>query len=319
MKKRVIYTIVGCLVAITIGVNTSLGELPSLSALKQLAEKNHNSTDNSLATGSKTEEKVIEEIVLDNGEKQTITTTTEQGLVIDMSKNNIEIKKDDIEIKQINTEEQAKQKQEQQIQINKNMANKVQTNKKIQDEDMGKLITLFNLEKALDYDYNKIRYINGGFLENASEFKVLKQTLKEQINPELKKKKDEDEAKKKSLAEAIKKGQVAQPFNGIHLTSLLFFNDDEWSCIVDGKTIKSADKNKKGSRYSIVKVNKTSIVFVLKKTTQTMIKQVEELIEKKYPYYQNYFITEDEKGNQHIGFKLFVGQTIDFTTMRITG
>ena len=328
MKKRVIYTIIGCFIALNIGVNTSFGELPTLSTLQKIAENNA-TTEKTPTTGSKTEEKVIEEIVLDDGNKQTITSTTEQGLVIDMKNDNIENKKDNVEVKQIKQDnlDAQKQKEEEektqkskakQEQINKTLAEKVKMKKQIPDEEMGKLITTFDLNKALDYNYDTIKYINGGFLENASEFRVLKQTLKEQINPELKKKKDEEEAKKKSLAEAIKKGKVEKPFNGIHLTSLLFVSGDEWVCRINSKVIKSENRNKKGSNFSIVKVNKTSIVFLLKKTTKTMIKQVETLIEKKYPYYQNYFITE-ENDQQHIGVKLFVGQTIDFDTMRIIG
>ena len=288
-------------------------------------------------TLKETKEETNEKKEETQNELKTIKTTKEEGITIDMSKNKVDIKKEEIEmkkpeevkdikastkdeiieIKEINDGQQKITDSEQET-INTNLQTKAQGGQAIKDGEMGKLITIFNIERALNYNYNSIKYNNSEFLENASEFKIIKQLIKEQRNPEIKKKKEEEKAKKKSLAEAIRKGKIEQPFNGIHLTSLLFFSPEEWTCRIDGQVIKSENRNKKGSRYSIVKVNKTSIVFVLKKTTKKMIKQVEKIVEDRYPYYQNYFTTE-ENGQTHIGFKLFVGQKIDFDTMRITG
>ena len=317
-------------------------KLPTLGSLKQQEDENKTAANdskkaeqNEIIKATKDDKKVITDSQENKeiGELKKIKTTKEDGIVIDMSKNSVSIKQEEIEMKKtekvdlnLNKEPEKKvindgQKDitnEEQEKINEELQNKSKSGKIIKDEDMGKLLTIFNIDRSLNYNYNSITYSNSEFLENASEFKVIRQVLKEQRNPELKKKKEEEEAKKRSLAEAVKKGKIEKQFNGIHLTSLLFFSPQEWTCRIDGQTIKSEDRNKKGSRYSIVKVNKTSIVFVLKKTTKQMIKQVEELIDKKYQYYQNYFTTE-ENGQTHIGFKLFVGQKIDFDTMMISG
>ena len=316
--------------------------LPTLGALQkeEQEEKNNNTTkQEELNENSQQQENIITNDIekktdtegKDKEEKK-IVSTKEEGITIDMSKNKIDIKKEEIEMKKPATQNsqgeektikeindgQIKITDDEQEKINTKLQEKTSSGKIIKDEEMGKLLTIFNIERALNYNYNSIKYNNFEFLENANEFRIIRQAIKEQKNPELKKKKDEEEAKKKSLAEAIKKGKIKPEFNGMHLTSLLFFSPEEWTCRIDGQVIKSENRNKKGSRYSIVKVNKTSIVFVLKKTTKKMIKQVEDIISKNYPYYQNYFTTQ-ENGQTHIGFKLFVGQKIDFDTMRITG
>ena len=318
--------------------NNSLPTLGTLQKEEQEEHNNNTTQQEELNENSQQQENIITNDIekktdtegKDKEEKK-IVSTKEEGITIDMSKNKIDIKKEEIEMKkpeEVKTNEkerikeindgQAKITDDEQEKINTKLQEKTSSGKIIKDEEMGKLLTIFNIERALNYNYNSIKYNNFEFLENANEFKIIRQAVKEQKNPELKKKKDEEEAKKKSLAEAIKKGKIKPEFNGMHLTSLLFFSPEEWTCRIDGQVIKSENRNKRGSRYSIVKVNKTSIVFVLKKTTKKMIKQVEKIVEDRYPYYQNYFTTE-ENGQTHIGFKLFVGQKINFDTMRITG
>ena len=199
-------------------------------------------------------------------------------------------------------------------------AQKDDQSKKITGIDFEKLFTTFNAKQALNYDYHSAKFNNFGFLENAGEIKLIKQTIIEQKNPELKKEREEKErqatllqSQKQAVKEALR---ITIGGEKMRVASLVYFDDNNWRARVGRKVISSQDKTL--SNAAVVKVNKTSIAFLLKKTSQQLVERVKKIRKEGGSYSHNYYLIPDGK-KTYIAFKLFIGQTIDLDTLKISG
>ena len=185
-----------------------------------------------------------------------------------------------------------------------------------------KLYTIFDFKKAMDFDYNKVKYFNYGFLENVEERKIIKQmvekTYKEQEQIEKKK-----EIKKKisdfNKESNNKKKVIIRENNILQVYSLVYFNENDWKCKINNKVINNDNLyDIFNNKVSILNINKGSITFMLRRTDSKTIKIVKNIQENKSSYYYNYYII-NEKGKDYVVFKLFIGQKIDLNTMKISG
>ena len=193
------------------------------------------------------------------------------------------------------------------------------------------LFTIFDKNKALKFNYNSATGESYSFLENAEELKVIKQIIAEQLDPEIKKKRIEEQRKKESMQaelEAIKantstiiekKQEGGKIKRILSLKSLVYFNDKDWIVRVNKQIIPYKDKdNLKNDVVSILKVDKTSVVFVMNATDELLVKKVNDLISKNVPYKNSYFVIR-QKHKTYVAFKLYIGQRIDLNTMKIGG
>ena len=75
-------------------------------------------------------------------------------------------------------------------------------------------------------------------------------------------------------------------FNSIKLNSLLYFGPNNWKMKINGELIKPETKNNAHSSVVVVSVNKSSVAFMLKNSTATLIFSI------KIPHFIK-FLTED--------------------------
>ena len=201
--------------------------------------------------------------------------------------------------------------------------------KKDKAKTSSTLFTIFNKKKALKFNYKTAKDDDYSFLENADELKVIKQIITEQLNPEIKKKRIEEQRKKESMQaelEAIKantstlvekKQEGGRVKRFISLKSLVYFNDKDWIVRVNKQIIPYKDKdNLKNDVVSILKVDKTSVVFVMNAADELLVKKVNDLIGRNVPYKNSYFVIR-QKHKTYVAFKLYIGQRIELDTMRI--
>lgn len=194
------------------------------------------------------------------------------------------------------------------------------TNKKEKKDNIliniDKLFTRFDKKKALDFDYNKITYNNFMLLENVEELKEIKQAIKNQNDVNFMKKKEIENRNKNNLSsQAIFEKPIE---NVLRISSLVYFNDKDWRARVNGVYVNSQNKDTVSLKdVSVVKTNKISMIFLLKKPNDK-IKEVREIQKKGGSYNQNYYIVQEGK-DTYIAFKLFIGQKINLDTMKITG
>ena len=100
---------------------------------------------------------------------------------------------------------------------------------------------------------------------------------------------------------------------------MVYFNDKDWIVRVNKQIIPYKDKdNLKNDVVSILKVDKTSVVFVMNATDEWLVKKVNDLISKNVPYKNSYFVIR-QKHKTYVAFKLYIGQRIDLNTMKIGG
>ena len=190
----------------------------------------------------------------------------------------------------------------------------------VEEVNVDKLFTIFEIKKALDFDYNKIKGENFSLLENAEELKTIKQVIKEQHDPVIKMKREREEKIKKENEQKMQsyKDIVKPVENTLYISSLFYLSDNAWRTRINRKKITNKEKDKTLiNNTSIVKVNKTSIIFLLQKPN-TLVDKVKKIKESKVSYSNNYYLVADGK-DIYIAFKLFIGQKINLDTMVITG
>ncbi len=190
----------------------------------------------------------------------------------------------------------------------------------VEEVNVDKLFTIFEIKKALDFDYNKIKGENFSLLENAEELKTIKQVIKEQHDPAIKMKREREEKIKKENEQKMQSYKdIVKPIeNTLYISSLFYLSDNDWRTRINRKKITNKEKDKTLiNNTSIVKVNKTSIIFLLQKPN-TLVDKVKKIKESKVSYSNNYYLVADGK-DIYIAFKLFIGQKINLDTMVITG
>lgn len=203
----------------------------------------------------------------------------------------------------VKKQEENKQKPlEQNVKIN---AKDEKKNNKTDEEEKDKMFENFNLARSINFVLDKVRFENFHFIETDNDLILLRQALLAQ----------EIEEHQKKVKNA--KGKQIS-FNSIKLNSLLYFGPNNWKMKINGELIKPETKNNAHSSVVVVSVNKSSVAFMLKNSTATLIQKVKDIKEKKYPYYQNYHIIT-RGGQQYIMFKLFIGQMIDLDSLLFSG
>ena len=220
-------------------------------------------------------------------------------------------------------EEANKEKPEQQKKGEDKKANentqKDDKTKKITGIDFEKLFTTFNTKQALKHNFNDLNAHYFGFLENANEMKLIRRIIIEQKNPELKREREEKEKQSTLLQrqqQVLKTTFKSSISDIMRVASLVYFNNDNWRARVGGRVISNKDKTLKN--VAVVKVNKTSIAFLLKKTSSQLVEQVKKIRKEGGSYSNNYYLIPDGK-KTYIAFKLFIGQKIDLNTLKISG
>ena len=180
------------------------------------------------------------------------------------------------------------------------------------------LFVNFDVEDVLDFDYNKIKFDNFGFLENEEELSVIKHMLKEQQDPELKKIREERDRLRQEVKLRIR-NLGAQVERSLKIYSLVFLDDKNWEVKINRETFNSKNRaNKTLFDTGIVKVNKKSVIFLIKKVDDMAVERVRLIKKKRLPYSDNYYLVKKGK-KTYIGFKMFNGQKINLDTMIITG
>ena len=171
-------------------------------------------------------------------------------------------------------------------------------------------IIKFQLNEALNSDFHDIRIDDGiEFLHSDNEYQTLydkfvKQNVK--IDNTKKTRNMQDDEDDEDMIKETK----------LKLSSLYYYNDDNWGCKINNRFIKKSNQNEAHSGVSIVKVNKDSILFVLNKTKEKDIENVRKLKKAKYRYNNDYYIVKN--GNvQYIMFRLHIGQSINLKNFHI--
>ena len=190
-------------------------------------------------------------------------------------------------------------------------------NRKTDEADFSNFFVNFDKSKILDFDYNMTTYNNLSLIENDEELKWIKQTIMEYRDPILKRKRESLERYSTSSDDSSWTAQTIE--KSIHVSSLVYFNKNDWSVTINGKKITN---NTKGDyiffEAKVVKVNKTSVVFLLTNAEEKITKKVRLIQNNKSSYGQNYYLMH-EGGKTYVAFKLFIGQKINLDTMKITG
>ena len=210
------------------------------------------------------------------------------------------------------------------IQAQKDDKKNINENKKKADKfenSVDKLFLRFDTKKALDFNYNSIKYDNFSFLENTEELKWIKRTIEEQQDPELRRKREEKEKQKQrqqELREQIK--QFERPIERVlRVFSLVYFNDKDWRAKVNSEKVDNKNVSQKGFfGAKPIKANKTSMIFLIQKPDDKITKKVQLIKDNHSSYSGNYYLVPSQ-GKTYVAFKLFIGQKINLDTMQITG
>lgn len=186
------------------------------------------------------------------------------------------------------------------------------------DIGMDNLFTKIDQDSILNIDYNNVKFDNFNFLENEEELDIIKHILKEQQDPELRKISEEKDRLKQEIRSKIK--NLNTPIErSLKVYSLVFFNENNWEAKINYEIFNNNNKNKKTLfDTGIVKVDDNSIIFLVKKTDDLMVKKVKLIKKNKLPYSNNYYLIKKGK-KTYVAFKLFNGQKIKLDTMTIIG
>lgn len=195
-------------------------------------------------------------------------------------------------------------------QYNKN-DNSSAVKKKISNDDC---FVKFDAEQYLNFNIDDIVYHNMYFLEDDNKFKVFYKTFMIQNDPITQQK----EINKNTAENIIRQNHVKLSDQFVKLTSLMYFDDKNWHCKINNKKFDYKMRNEIHKNVSIVKVNKQSILFVLNNTTEDIINKVIDIKKHKEQYYTNFYIVSNKK-KKVLMFRLFIGQTIDLETLKISG
>ncbi len=172
----------------------------------------------------------------------------------------------------------------------------------------------FENDKYLNLDIDSIEYYDAGILEDKNKFKFCYKTFMVQNDPITKQK----EINKNEAENIIKQNNLKISTQFVKLTSLVYFDDKHWDCKINNKTFNYKTQNEVHKNVSIVKVNKQSILFVLNNTTEDIINKIIDIKKKKKKYHTNFYIVSNG-GKKVFMFRLFIGQTIDLQTLKISG
>ena len=172
----------------------------------------------------------------------------------------------------------------------------------------------FDANKALDFNYNDVKFYNFAFLEDNEEIEIIKRILAEQQNPDLKKILNKDGIRQNIIFD---QNFNKKPEHSLRVSSLVFFNKKKWNAKINSDLINQASK-KTFFEAKIATVNKTNIVFLIQNPSKKIIEKVRLIKDENLSYSNSYYVIK--KGNKtQIAFKLYVGQKIDLDTMKIVG
>ncbi len=178
------------------------------------------------------------------------------------------------------------------------------------------LFIYFDEKKALNFDYNNVKFDNFEFLENKDELAIIKRSLLGKQNHEIGKfNRDKESARQNSI------GSESGNINNfsehlLKIYSLIFFNKNKWEAKINYDIVNNINK-KTFFGVKIFEVNKDSIVFIIEKPDNKIIEKVNKIIDDDSSYSDNYNIINKGK-KTYITFMLYVGQKIDLDTMEIT-
>lgn len=201
--------------------------------------------------------------------------------------------------------------------ITKNIVDKITTEDKFGIK-INNLFTKIDQDSILNINYDNIKYDNFGFLENEEELDAIKHILKEQQDPELRKISEEKDRLKQEIRSKIKNFNTPIE-RSLKIYSLVFLDENNWEAKINHEIFNNKNKNKKTLfDTGIVKVDNNSIIFLVKKTDDLMVKKVQLIKKRKLPYSNNYYLVKKGK-KTYVAFKLFNGQKIKLDTMIIIG
>lgn len=171
----------------------------------------------------------------------------------------------------------------------------------------NKIIT-FQINRALNVDFNDIKVDDGiGFLHSDDEYQALhnmfvNQNIKLNTKQRMQDMQDDEDDYIKEM--------------NLKLSSLYYYNDNNWGCKINNRFIKKSNQNEAHSNVSIVKVNKDNILFILNRTKADDIEKIRKLKKSNYKYRSDYYIVKNGK-TQSVMFRLYIGQSINLKSFQI--
>ena len=180
--------------------------------------------------------------------------------------------------------------------------------KQISTNNLNNKIITFQINRALNVDFNDIKVDDGiGFLHSDDEYQALynmfvNQNIKLNTRQKMQDMQDDEDDYIKEM--------------NLKLSSLYYYNDNNWGCKINNRFIKKSNQNEAHSNVSIVKVNKDNILFILNRTKADDIEKIRKLKKSNYKYRSDYYIVKNGK-TQSVMFRLYIGQSINLKSFRI--
>ena len=180
--------------------------------------------------------------------------------------------------------------------------------KQISTNNQNNKIITFQINRALNVDFNDIKVDDGiGFLHSDDEYQALhnmfvNQNIKLNTQQRMQDMQDDEDDYIKEM--------------NLKLSSLYYYNDNNWGCKINNRFIKKSNQNEAHSNVSIVKVNKDNILFILNRTKADDIEKIRKLKKANYKYRSDYYIVKNGK-TQSVMFRLYIGQSINLKSFQI--
>ena len=190
---------------------------------------------------------------------------------------------------------------------NTNNVNLVESQR--QHINVNNKIINFQVDKALNVNFNDIQIDDGvELLHSDDEYQVLyNRFIKQNIRIDSKQKRTAEQ-------EEDDDGYIKE--TNLKLSSLYYYNDNDWGCKINNRFIKKKNQNEAHGNVSIVKVNKDNVLFVLNRTKKEDLEKVKKLKKSKYRYNNDYYIVKN--GDiQSVMFRLHIGQSINLKNFKI--
>lgn len=181
------------------------------------------------------------------------------------------------------------------------------SSKRLQESNSTGRIITFQINEALNINFDDIKLKDVvELLHENDEYQALRDGFAQQ---------NLDRRKKTTLTQEDGEGDYIEDAI-LKLSSLYYYNDNNWGCKINDKFIKKSNQNNVNSNVSIVKINKDSILFVLNKTKEKDIEKIRKLKKTKYKYSSDYYIVKNGT-TKSLMFRLYIGQSIDLNSFEI--
>ena len=168
-------------------------------------------------------------------------------------------------------------------------------------------IIVFQIDRALNIDFNDVKIEHGvELLHSDDEYQALYDGFLQQNGMNV----------RQNTIGKQDDGHIADKEMNLKLSSLYYYNDNNWGCTVNNRFIKKSNQDEVHSNVSIVKVNKDNILFVLNETKEDDIVKIRQLKNSNYRYRSAYYIVKNGK-IKSLMFRLYTGQSINLKSFKI--